>query len=604
MTSASPRRNVLTNPLLLAVALAVATFAVYYPVGHLPFINYDDDLYVTENPHVQSGLQWDTLQWAFTTHDAANWHPLTWLSHALDFQLFGLTPAGPHIVNLLLHTLNVVLLFWVLWRATGFTGRSAMVAALFALHPINVQSVAWVAERKNLLSMTFFLLSLGAYRWYAVGMPHPIGEARNQQVPHHSASSGQAFSRLRPQAGNIGRYLVVMLLFAFGLMAKPQIITLPLVLLLWDYWPLQRMGHEGYPAATVEALGFSPANPVPQSTTALATGLPGAALPAKSFAWLIVEKLPLFALAAASAWITLLAHSAGQAVRYLPLSLRIANAILSYARYLKRALWPRHLALFYPHPQVGLATWQVVACAAVLLGVTAVAVRSSLFAFRQKSEIENTERQMANSEWRRAAFTGWLWFVITLLPMIGIIQVGAQAMADRYAYLPFIGLFILFVWTFCDWAGRCHIPAKAQAAAGVAVLLALSVVTRRQLEHWQDSVTLWTHTLAITLDNSLAEVDLGAALVHHGEVARAMEHFRTAAAIDPNDPLANMYIARYAQSQNNLPEAIAAYRKVIAATPDPGLKARAYSNLGYAYRALGDEAEAQKCFLAAAGLGY
>ena len=188
--------------------------------------------------------------------------------------------------------------------------------------------------------------------------------------------------------------------------------------------------------------------------------------------------------------------------------------------------------------------------------------------------------------------------------MIGIIQVGTQAMADRYAYLPFIGLFIMFVWTFCDWADLRHIPAKAQAAAGIAVLLALSVVTRRQLEHWQDSVTLWTHTLAITLDNSLAEVDLGAALVHRGEVARAMEHFRTAAAIDPNDPLANMYIARYAQSQNNLLEAIAAYQKVIAATPDPNLKARAYSNLGYAYRALGNEAEAQKCFHAAASLGY
>jgi protein O-mannosyl-transferase len=579
MTSASTRRHVLTNPLLLAVALALATLAVYYPVRHLPFINYDDDLYVTENPHVQSGLQWDTLQWAFTTYDAANWHPLTWLSHALDFQLFGLTPAGPHIVNLLLHTLNVVLLFWVLWRATGFTGRSAMVAALFALHPINVQSVAWVAERKNLLSMTFFLLALGAYRWYA----ESVVPSAESAVASETSSDPYA-ARALPKVGvprlaaqsrggslgmttHIGRYLVVMLLFVIGLMAKPQIITLSLVLLLWDYWPLQRMT-------------------------------------AGSVSRLLWEKLPLFALAAASAWITLVAHSAGQAVRYLPLSLRIANAILSYARYIKRALWPRHLALFYPHPQVGLTTWQVLACAAVLLGVTAVAVRYSLFALRQKSEIENTERRMANSEWRRAAFVGWLWFLVTLLPMIGIIQVGAQAMADRYAYLPFIGLFIMFVWTICDWAGRRHIPAKAQAAAGIAVLLALSLVTRRQLEHWQDSVTLWTHTLAITLDNSLAEVDLGAALVHRGEVARAMGHFRAAAAIDPNDPLANMYIARYAQSQNNLPEAIAAYRKVISATPDPNLKARAYSNLGYAYRALGDEAEAQKCFRAAAGLGY
>jgi protein O-mannosyl-transferase len=527
---------VLTKPALLAFALAIVTLAVYYPVRHLPFINYDDDLYVTQNVHVQSGLEWDTVQWAFTTHDTANWHPLTWLSHALDFQLFGLSPAGPHVVNLLLHTLNVVVLFWVLWRATGAIRRSAMVAALFALHPINVQSVAWVAERKNLLSMTFFLLALGAYRWY-VSQPR------------------------------IGRYVVVTVLFVLGLMAKPQIITLPLVLLLWDYWPLHRMT-------------------------------------AGNFTRLVWEKLPLFALAAASAWVTLLAHSAGQAMRYLPLSMRIANALLSYARYMKRAVWPAHLALFYPHPQVGLTTWQVIACAAVLLGVTAFALRPSLLAFSQKSEIENTERPIANSEWRRAAFTGWLWFLITLLPMIGIIQVGEQAMADRYAYLPFIGLFIMFVWAVADWAGQHHIPAKAQAAAGIAVLLALSVVTRRQLEHWHDSVTLWTHTLEITRDNYLAEVDLGAALVQRGEVARAMEHFRAATAIAPRDPLGNMYLARYAQSQGNLPEAIAAYQRVIDASLDPNLKARAYSNMGYAYRALGNEAEAQKCLRAAASLGY
>ena len=253
----------------------------------------------------------------------ANWHPLTWLSHALDFQFFGRSPAGPHVVNLLLHTLNVVLLFWVLWRATGFSGRSAMVAALFALHPINVQSVAWVAERKNLLSMTFFLLALGAYRWYAEsvipsaevavaneasracpelaeGDPYAARALPKVGVPRFAA---QSRGRSLGMTTHIGRYLVVMLLFAFGLMAKPQIITLPLVLLLWDYWPLQRMT-------------------------------------AGNVSRLIWEKLPLFALAAASAWITLLAHSAGQAVRYLPLSLRIANAILSYARYLKRALWP------------------------------------------------------------------------------------------------------------------------------------------------------------------------------------------------------------------------------------------------------------------------
>ena len=539
MTSASPRQKNLSpkQPIVLALLLALATFAVYYPVRRLPFINYDDDTYVTENVHVQSGLEWDTVQWAFTTYAASNWHPLTWLSHALDFQLFRLDPIGPHVVNLLLHTFNVALLFWVLWRATGFTGRSAMVAALFALHPINVQSVAWVAERKNLLSMMFFLLALGAYRWYAQWARHPS----------HRGWEG----------GGVARYLVVMLLFALGLMAKPQIITFPFVLLLWDCWPLQRITAGNFPR-------------------------------------LLREKLPLFALSAVSAMVTLQAHSAGQAFRWLPISMRIANALYSYLRYIKLTFWPSHLALYYPHPLVHLTTPEVIASTVFLFGVTVVAVRPSLFAFRETGE-------MANSGY---LLVGWLWFLITLLPMIGIVQVGTQGMADRYAYLPFVGLFIMFVWSVADWADQQRISAKWQAAVGIAVLLALSAATHRQLSYWRDSVTLWTHDLAVTRGNYIAEVDLGAALVKRGEVARAMEHFRAAAAIDPRDPLANMYIARYAQMQNNLPEAIEAYKKVIAFTPDPGLKGRAYQNMGYAYRALGDEAEAQKCFRAAISLGY
>jgi hypothetical protein len=540
--------------IVLALLLVLATFAVYYPVCRLPFINYDDDLYVTENVHVQSGLEWDTVQWAFTTYDTSNWHPLTWLSHALDFQVFRLDPAGPHIVNLLLHVLNVVLLFRVLWRATGFASRSAMVAALFALHPINVQSVAWVSERKNLLSMSFFLLALGAYRWYVQSVPQP-------GVPHPSHHCWEG--------GKIGRYLVVAVLFALGLMAKPQIITFPFILLLWDYWPLGRMAAADSP-------------------------------PSKTFSWLVWEKLPLFALSAASAIVTLLAHRAGQAVKWLPFSMRIANAFLSDARYVKRAVWPTHLALFYPHPLVSLTTWEVLASAVFLVGVTIVAFGSSPSASRQTGETANSGKRMANGSF----LTGWLWFLITLLPMIGIVQVGTQGMADRYAYLPFIGLFIMFVWSVADWADQGHISAKWQAAAGITVLLALSVVTHRQLNYWRDSVTLWTHDLAVTRGSYIAEVDLGAALVKRGEIPRAMEHFRAASAIDPQDPLANMYIARYAQMQNNFPEAIEAYKKVIAMTPDQSLKGRAYKNMGYAYRALGNEAEAQKCFRAAVSLGY
>ena len=523
MTS-SPQQEIqsLRQPVLLALLLVVAALAVYYPVRHLPFTNYDDDLYVTNNVHVQSGLEWDTIQWAFATHDASNWHPLTWLSHALDFQFFGLDPSGPHVVNLLLHTLNVMLLFWVLWQATGSAKRSAMVAALFAIHPVNVQSVAWVAERKNALSMLFFLLALGAYRWYTRG-PRLSG------------------------------YVVVALLYAHGLMAKPQVITLPFVLLLWDYWPLQRMSA---------ADASSPSG--------------------KNIAWLLVEKIPLFALSAASAVVTLLAHGGASVVRWYPLSMRLANAIVSYARYVGMAIWPSHLAVFYPHPLGSLGSRQVLISFAFLVLATVIVLIESH---------------------RRYLMVGWFWFLITLLPMIGIVQVGTQAMADRYAYLPFIGLFLIAVWTVADWAGRWHISWALQAGVGIAVLAALVAVTHRQLEYWHDSVTLWRHTLEVTRDNYIAEVDLGAALVQRGEVAKAMEHFRAATVIDPLDPISNMYLARYAQTQGNFPEAIEAYKKVILGSDDLHLKAQAFSNMGYAYHSLGNEADAQKCFRAAASLG-
>lgn len=524
MTSASPPREIhpRRQSVLLVLLLAFATLAVYYPVRHFPFINYDDTLYVTENVHVQSGFEWDTIQWAFTTHDASNWHPLTWLSHALDFQLFGLDASGPHIVNLLLHTLNVVLLFWLLWRATGYANRSAMVAALFALHPINVQSVAWVAERKNLLSMLFFLLALGAYRWYTSGP-------------------------------RISRYVVVGLLFALGLMAKPQVITLPFVLLLWDYWPLQRIS-----AGTASSQ------------------------PARNLGWLFAEKMPLFALSGASAVITLLAHRGGSPIRWYPVSIRLANAIVSYARYVGMAIWPSRLAVFYPHPLTSLGMRQVLVSLAFLVLATVIVLAESQ---------------------RKYLLVGWFWFLITLLPMIGLVQVGTQAMADRYAYLSFIGLFLIAVWSVADGADRRHISLALRVGGGLAVVVALAAVTHRQLEYWHDSVTLWTHTLEVTHGNDIAEVDLGTALMRRGDVVQAMEHFRSATVIDPMDPIANMYLARYAQTQNNFPEAIEAYKKVIASTLDPSMKAQAFRNMSYAYRSLGNEAEAQKCIRAAASLG-
>src|ERR1019366_94429 len=285
---------------ILALVLAAATVTVYSQVRHQPFLNYDDDAYVTENSHVQSGLNWNTVKWAFTTYEFVNWHPLTWISHALDYQMFQLDPGGDHESSVALHVLNSLLLFWVLLRATGSPGPSLVVAALFALHPINVESVAWISERKNLLSTLFFLLGLGAYRWYARGP-------------------------------RVTRYAAVAALFVLGLMAKPQVITFPFVLLLWDYWPLQRM--------------FADRTEAPSENLA--------AIPAKSFSWLVLEKVPLLAICLASAIITLRAERTGgtlSGIYFHPFSVRLQNAILSYVQYVAHAFWPSSLALYYPYP--------------------------------------------------------------------------------------------------------------------------------------------------------------------------------------------------------------------------------------------------------------
>ena len=359
----------LAQKLFLSLVLAIAVVGVYGPVHWQPFANYDDPDYVTDNFHVKAGLHWETVKWAMTARDAANWHPVTWISHALDTSLFDLNPAGPHDVNVLLHILNALLLFWVLQRATGFIGRSWMVAALFALHPINVESVAWIAERKNLLSMFFFLLTLAAYRWYA-GKPQ------------------------------LSRYLVVAALFALGLMSKPQVITLPFVLLLWDYWPLERFALRSSPSA------------LRQNSFGEISGEKRTAN--REWRWLLLEKVPLLVLCVMSAVFTVNAQAGGGATSYYGHTLRLENAVISYARYLGKAFWPSRLALFYPYPLNPYPLWQVCGAAFILLAISlAVAL-----GYR-----------------RRYLTVGWLWFLGTLVPMIGLVQVGTQAMADRYAYL-------------------------------------------------------------------------------------------------------------------------------------------------------------------------
>jgi len=512
-----------TSPILLALLLAVATVALYAPVRHHPFVNYDDGTYVTRNLHVKAGLNRQSVEWAMTSYDAANWHPVTWLSHIVDYQLFKDNAGAYHDVNLLLHVLNVLVLFWVLSRATGCVGRSAMVAALFALHPINVESVAWIAERKNLLSMLFFLLTWGAWGWYV-------------------------------RKPRLARYAVVMVLFALGLMSKPQVVTLPFVLLLWDYWPLQRIASR----------------PSRSGEKRMASG---------EWRWLFEEKIPLFAMSAAGAIMTMKAQTSGGGFNPdYTLFQRLENAAFSYARYLGKAIWPSHLALMYPHPGTSLQTWQAGLALLILIVILIFVVRLHE---------------------RRYLLVGWLWFLGTLVPMIGLIQVGRQAMADRYAYLPFVGLFIMATWGVADFAQERHISRGWLEVPACTALVALAALSYRQISYWSDDVTLWTHTLQVTTGNYAAENELADALDGSGRTAEAQQHFLRALAINPNYPPALMYLAVHDQREGRLREAISQYQQVIVITTEnpayqnKTVKAAAFANAGHAFRVLGEIAQAR-----------
>jgi len=497
--------------LIFCLWLALATIALYNPVTRAPFLNFDDVVYVTDNPQVRAGLTWNTVVWAFHTSEASNWHPITWLSHALDCQIFGLNPAGPHFVNVLLHAANAVLLFLILESATGFAWRSLMVAALFALHPINVESVAWIAERKNVLSMFFFLLALAAYGWYA----------------------------RRP---GFGRYLTVTLAYALSLMTKPQVITFPFALLLLDYWPLRRLG----PTNLVEG--------EPARSTAHEP----------SFWRLVGEKVPWFALSAVSAVITMKVQTDATQVK-LPLWIHLGNAALSYVKYLGKAFWPLHLAPVYPHPELS-----VNVTAAALSACAIVAVSTLAVIFCQ----------------RRPYFVGWFWFLGTLVPMIGLVQVGVQAMADRYAYIPLLGIFVIVCWGAADLVETWHIPKAVYAVATAAILLALGIALHRQVSFWTDNLTLWTHTLEITEGNYLAEDSIATALIAEGRADEALPHLQRARSLRPNDPTATLDIATYEQMHGNYQAALEGYAKVPQFTSNPYWVAMARVNSGYAHYAL------------------
>ena len=507
--------------------LAIATVALYAPVRHHPFVNYDDGAYVTRNIHVKSGLNRQSIAWAFTSYDAANWHPVTWLSHIVDYQLFKDNAGSHHDINLLLHVLNVVVLFWVLYRATGYAARSGMVAALFALHPINVESVAWIAERKNLLSMLFLLLTLGAWDWYV-------------------------------RKPRLHRYAIVMVLFALGLMSKPQVVTLPFVLLLWDYWPLRRIDPR-------------------QNSSREISGEKRIA--SRGWRGLVEEKIPLFAMSAAGAIMTMKAQTSGGGFNPdYTLFQRLENAAFSYARYLGKAVWPSHLALLYPHPGTSLKTWQAGFALLMLIAI-------SIFVVRLREH--------------RYLLVGWLWFLGTLVPMIGLIQVGRQAMADRYAYLPFVGLFIMATWGVADFAQERHLSQAWLAIPACTVLVALAALSYRQISYWGDDVTLWTHTLQVTTGNYAAENELADAFDGLGQPAEAQQHFLRALAINPNYPPALMYLAVQNQREGKLHEAIAQYQQVIVVTTEnpayqnKTVKAAAFANAGHAFRVLGEITQAR-----------
>ncbi len=519
--------------LVLGLLLVVVTLALYNPVSRNGFVNFDDDRYVTDNPEVRAGFHWSTVSWAFTSLDQANWHPLTWLSHALDCQLYQLNPVGHHYTSLLLHAANTLLLFLILQWFTGYTARSLMVAALFAVHPLNVESVAWLAERKNVLSMFFFLLALAAYGWY-VRQP------------------------------SIARYMAVMVLFAAGLMSKPMVITLPLALLLLDYWPLGRMARGGTTLRQAQGWPLSV-----QAERGSAVVWP---------AWkLCLEKLPLLALSAGSALVTMKAQRAGGAVLTSaardPL-LRIENAAVSYVLYVKNAIWPFHLAALYPYPHA-IPAWKVAASLLLLIAITGAV-------------LQNREQ--------RYLVCGWFWFLGTMVPMLGLIQVGNQAMADRYAYLPMIGLFVMIVWGSADWARARQRSANLMVAVGFTALLAFATLTHIQLRYWHDDYALWSHTLAVTKDNFVAENNLAAALTRVGRPDEAIVHFRTAAALEPGDPASQFNLGIYAQEHGDLQQAAARYTNALRLATDTQIRASAYANLGTVYFAQRDYPDARQSF--------
>jgi len=503
------RRELLIFPFLI-----LATLVVFWQVGSHDFINLDDSLYVTLNAQVQQGLSTNSIVWAFTSTDTAMWIPLSWLSFMLDFELYALQPGGYHLTNLFFHLANTLLLFLIFNRVTGKPWRSAFVAALFALHPLRVESVAWVTERKDVLSTFFGMLSMLAYVSYA-------------------------------ECPGVGRYLPALLAFALALMTKPMVVTLPVFLLLLDYWPLVRFRYRGDGGESEFKSGIWK-----KSRSEMVSG--------SRFFW---EKVPFFFLAGFFSVVTLLVAQNVGAVKTLdkyPLGIRLANALISYVHYIWKMIWPLNLAPLYPHPGETLSMGKAAGAGLFLAGITVCA----LWAARQQY---------------RYVLAGWLWYLVGLVPVIGLVQAGQQAMADRFTYLPLIGLFWIVSWGVPDLVVNWRYKRTLLSFSAGLVLALLMACTWFQVKHWRNSITLFEHTLRVTENNGPIHNNLGIALLEQGRFAEAVPHFTEALQINPNDVKGHINLAVSLVNLGDLQKAVEHYTKALELEPH---HAGAHNNLG------------------------
>ena len=502
----------MARPRFICSILALVTLLVYLPVCHNRFIVFDDGNYITDNHMVQAGLTWAGVKWAFTTSESSNWHPLTWLSHMLDCELFGMNAGAHHLVNVLFHTVNAVLLLLLLFRMTGALWASAFVAALFAWHPLHVESVAWAAERKDVLSTFFELLALGTYARYA------------EQSKVRGPKSKKFYS-------------LTLAAFALGLMCKPMLVTLPFVLLLLDWWPLQRMSCGPRPLGAAKRIRDG-------STLNCTPNAFGAQL-----STLLREKWPFFLLSGVSCGVTYLSQRAEavQSLERYPLDLRMGNALLSYGRYLLKAICPMDMAIIYPFPKQ--LSWADVGLATVALVII------SWLVWRSRGRCP-------------CLLVGWLWFVGTLVPVIGLVQVGHQAMADRYTYFPLIGIFVGVVYGITELAGRLRLRSALVAVIGILMLGGCLLGTENQLRFWRDDETLFAHAVAVTKNNVLARLHLGDALGRQGRLDEALAQFQDVLRFDPNNAEAHLNAGTALSQMGQMDEAIAHFQKALEIRPD------------------------------------